>query len=81
MQARRSTAGTACLSCCCPATHLPSYLASLCLLPQAVATLSLDWPASFCRMRAGLVAAQADMLRRLDWRLRLDPVKGGLEQL
>lgn len=63
-------------SCSSATTSLTAYLERLgTFCPLAVATLSLDWPASFCRMRAGLVAAQRDMLRRLDWRLRLDPVK------
>jgi hypothetical protein len=60
---------------------LTAYLQRLgAFCPLAVATLSLDWPASFCRMRAGLVAAQRDMLHRLNWRLHLDPVKGGRRQ-
>lgn len=54
------------------ALRLPAPTLPPLRLPQAVATLSLDWPASFCRMRAGLVATQADLLRRLDWRLRLN---------
>lgn len=54
--------------CCRPGAAPP--------LPQAVATLALDWPGSFCRMRAGLVAAQRDVLRRINWRLRLDPLAG-----
>lgn len=45
--------------------------------PQALLTLTSDWPPSFCRMHALMAAAQLDLLQRLDWRLRLDSATGG----
>lgn len=48
--------------------------ASTPLLPslQAVVAITADWKASFQQLRAGVVGAQMDLLKRLDWRTRLD---------
>lgn len=45
--------------------------------PQAVLEITKDWRASFCRLRAGVVDAQMQLLQALDWRLRLDVDSGG----
>ncbi|KAI7838247.1 hypothetical protein COHA_007992 [Chlorella ohadii] len=39
--------------------------------PELVRNLTRDWPATFAKLKAGLVAAQGELLRRLDWRLML----------
>lgn len=39
---------------------------------EAVIALTADWKHSFRALRANVVAAQADLLTRLDWRVRLD---------
>lgn len=55
-----------------PSTHhLPSLL-------QALMALTADWEASFVRLRRQLAAAQADLLQRCGWRLRLDFAAGAL---
>ncbi|KAL4419377.1 hypothetical protein ABPG77_002904 [Micractinium sp. CCAP 211/92] len=57
-----------------PATVcLASYVKYLGLLaPQLVERLTADWPAAFAQLRERLVAAQAELLSRLGWRVRLD---------
>lgn len=57
-----------------PATVcLNDYLKHLALFSQeAVIAITSDWKNSFRALRAGVVAAQSDLLKRLDWRVRLD---------
>ncbi|KAI7840519.1 hypothetical protein COHA_005818 [Chlorella ohadii] len=57
-----------------PATVcLNDYLKHLALFSQeAVIAITADWKSSFRALRAGVVAAQSDLLTRLDWRVRLD---------
>ncbi|PRW50974.1 hypothetical protein C2E21_5525 [Chlorella sorokiniana] len=39
--------------------------------PELVRKLTRDWPATFAKLKTGLVVAQADLLHRLEWRLML----------
>lgn len=39
-------------------------------------SLTRDWPATFAKLKAGLVAGQLELLRRLDWRLVLSMQTG-----
>jgi hypothetical protein len=57
-----------------PATVcLNDYLKHLALFSQeAVIAITADWKNSFRALRAGVVAAQSDLLKRLDWHIRLD---------
>lgn len=38
--------------------------------------LTRDWPATFAKLKAGLVAAQGELLHRLGWRLMLSAHSG-----
>ena len=44
--------------------------------PEAAAAVVADWAATFAALRARLVAAQAGLLARLAWRVRLDFQRG-----
>ncbi|PSC76158.1 peptidyl serine alpha-galactosyltransferase [Micractinium conductrix] len=51
---------------------LESYLRLLALFSEElVLRITADWPASFCKLRSAVVAAQADLLARLGWRTLL----------
>lgn len=52
---------------------LDSYLKLLAMFSEElVVRITANWPASFRKLRSLLVEAQGELLRRLDWRVRID---------
>lgn len=54
----------------------PHWVANVFFGPQLVRHMTRDWPATFAKLKAGLVAAQRELLARLEWRLMLSARSG-----
>lgn len=59
-------------------TLIPLPPLAFLLFLQLVRRLTKDWPSSFRSLRRGLVAAQVDLLKQLDWRVLLPFDAGAL---